>query len=273
VIVGAPRESKPTERLYRVVDLDSGRVAKATDAVVVAAIRDSNLGALQQALDLVAETKLAEAKPDLARIMDDQSLDIEVRLRAAVALATLGDDRGAELVCEAAIRENRQYAVRSLPAVLGEKSAPVLREIVLRFGEEGRLSAGQPMSGLGEKAMPTLIEMLEDRSHPVGQRFAATCVCTIGAPARQAVPALTKILHGHTDTKDLWSMRNTVSSALGSIGPDARSALPLLVKFKDEARAELERVREKYPESKDQIFNSPVWDAEYRYKQAIEAIK
>lgn len=95
VIVSAEMESKPKQRLFRVLNLDSGELSKGGPELVVTALKEVNHGALETALDLAAELELQAAQPHLPGILTDGELPPGVRSRAAVALAALGNSQGA----------------------------------------------------------------------------------------------------------------------------------------------------------------------------------
>ena len=139
--------------------------------------------------------------------------------------------------------EGRYYAIRHLPKLSGEKAAPLLRALVLQLSEDWSLSLWQAMCELGEKAAPTLLEMLGDDSHPQAQRFAVECVWSIGQPCKDAVPVLIKMRRSADQREDQRHMRGRVADALGSIGPESRDALPLLRALANQTEADLTELR------------------------------
>lgn len=85
-----------------------------------------------------------------------------------------------------------------------------------------RSSAISVLGQIGQKAVPTLIDALEDQNPDVRTRAVIT-LGNIGPEAKAAVPALTSAL------KD-QDVRHRAAYALGQIGPAAEPAIPPLIK-------------------------------------------
>lgn len=277
VIVSAEMESKPKQRLFRVLDLDSGELAKGGPEPVVTALKEVNRGALETALDLAAELELQAAQPHLPGILTDGELPPGVRSRAAVALAALGDFQGASYLSNIALETGDDYAVTHLPLLLQEKAAPVIRDVVARHGEKAEHAAWTALRSLeAAAAMPTLIAMLGNEQDPAGQHVAAEVVCSIGATAKQTIPALIAILEGKTVKDERhWRVETIACAALGSIGPDARDAIPALLRFRKRAELRLDEFRARQPDKglNASGFDSNDFEAEYSYRRANEAIE
>ncbi len=115
------------------------------------------------ALVLTAELRLDRAKPFLAGIFADEKTEIESRLRAAVALASMGYRRGGDLMRKIALEKSGAgyYAIEHLPSVIGDEAAPVLCDVVRRYGDDNALAPWQAMHLVsGKAAVPPLLGQL-----------------------------------------------------------------------------------------------------------------
>ena len=250
--------SSSIPRLFRIIDLRTGAVRTGSTADVVRAVADGNRGALDLAFELAAELKLAEAHKDLVRHFNDVGLPMPTRLRAAVALAALGDRRGGDLMKIAALdkastkKVARYYAVRHLPLVLGDLAAPVLCDVVRRFENDFRLPAWQAMHLVpADAAVPALIQLLDEKGSFERQAFAMECLGNKGPDAKTAVPSLIRVLQADDLPSPLVSGHMYAALALGRIGPAAKDALPDLNRIaKARSPSEWERIQKQQPESK-----------------------
>jgi hypothetical protein len=245
-------------RMFRIVDMETGKVRKGTPEVVLTVFSETNLGALDQALDLAAELKFDQAKPDLVRIFLEERLPIETRLRAAVSLATLGDRRGGELMRKVALDDSgpRRYAILNLPRVLGDEAATVLCDVVRRSGKDWSNTAWQAMHSVsGQAAVPPLLNLLRE-GKPECNDFAVECLGNKGPDAKAAVPELIKLLEAaEKSEKRLLSTHRYVAIALGRIGPDAHAALRSLIRLAEShAPEEWEKVKDIQPELRNDHF-------------------
>jgi hypothetical protein len=255
VVVSRPTGFLVGRRLYRIVAMDTGKVPDASPDVILAALADVNRGALDEALDLTAELKLDRAKPDLAKIFADESLALSSRLRAAVALAAIGDRQGRDLLRKSALEnsEQRKYAIAHLPGVLGDDAAIVLCDIMRQGDAAIAAEAMLAMRHVSVRAgVPSLLVLLHEG--PPGCRDAVIeCLEWKAEGAKAAIPDLLKQLETSPRTKEpLWTQK-LAALALGKIGPDAAPALPALVRL-----AERHEPAE-WKELKDQSskFNNP----------------
>ncbi len=268
IIVVGVGGGAPFPRLFRIVDMKSGDVRNGSPDVVLTALSESNIGALKIAISLAAEWKLERAKPDLVKLFSDENIPIDSRLRAAVALATMGDRRGGELMRKVAVEAsgNSDYAISNLGVVLGDIAAPVLCEIVRRFGKDKSDSAWQAMHAQisGKAAVPPLLELLRE-GKPEYVDFAVECLIDKGPDAKAAVPALINLLDFEPKTKLPWLTHRLAATALGRIGPDAEAALPSLIRLaREHAPAEWEKVKASQPELRDRDFGEKTYsDDEY----------
>lgn len=268
VVVGSDSgpEFRRVPRLFRVVDLTTGEVRKADSEVVQRALSELNAGGLEQALELAGELKLERAKGDLVKILDDAKSALDARVRAAVALAAIGDRRGAELMRRTALEKSGPgyYAVSNLPAVLGDEAAPVLCDVVRRHGEKYTLAPWQAMHAVSAKAaVPPLLELLREGKLDA-INFAIECLADKGPEAAVAVPELIKVLNSEPHKSRLLSSHDLAAIALGRIGPAAKEALPTLRRHAEErAPEELKKVLAKVPELQDDHFGGKKYSDDY----------
>src|SRR5262249_16380116 len=210
VVVGSDRgrNDRTIERLFRIVSLDTGKVRPGSQKEIIRALAQGNPGALEFALELTAELELRDAEKLLPPLLANERLPLAVRLRSAVALATLGDRRGGELMTRAALAKgpDQEYAIRYLPDVIRDKAASVLCDAVRPYGQEVDLPAWQAMFAVSSRAgVPELIRLLDERASTAAQNFAADCLGEKGPGARAAIPSLVKILQREAKTDGLLS--------------------------------------------------------------------
>ncbi len=263
---GSGQNDQRIPRLFRIVDLDSGKVREGSPEVVLAALAESNPGALVEATDLAAELKLDRAKADLVRLFSDEATPDLARLHVAVALAALGDRRGGDAMRRAALREPKPsfYAITNLPAVLGDDAAPVLCEVVRRFGDKRTLGPWQAMHEVSARAaVPPLLELLRE-GKPGCVDFAVDCLGDKGPEAKTAVPNLIKLLDREDKPDRLLSTHQHVAIALGKIGPVAEAALPSLIRLAEKhAPGEWNRVKAQTPAPENDHFGGMKYSDDY----------
>ena len=273
-------EKKPKRYYIRVVNLDTGNVRLGSPEDFVTAVAERNRGGLDVALDLVAELKLASARPHLPKHFDDGSLPLESRLRAAVALAVFGDRRGEALMAKSSLEKGpaQLYAVEHLPDLLGNRAAPVLCEAIRRNGEVVHTEAWQAMKRVdAAAAVPALIQLLNDRKSPDGMDYAAECLGDKGPAAKAAIPDLIRLINDRPQTeRPDWTVRLAVM-ALGEIGPDAKESLPLLRKLERESYQAYQMLSLAKKKNSRVPFNDPIedelWSLESFNQDAYKAIR
>jgi hypothetical protein len=233
------------------------------------ALSEGNLGARDQALELVAELQVTQAKPDVVRIFLDDRLAINTRLRACVALAALGDPRGADLMKKAA-SGGRAYAIRYLPTVMGDDAAPVLCEVVRRFGNGCSHLAWDAMRRVAsERGVPLVVEVLRQGHCTACIDFAVECLAIPEWKPNAALPDLIKLLESKPRTRNpLWTQQ-LAAEALGALGPDAEAALPALTRLAEvHARDEWAKVKSHQPVGQRNLFG----DMRYSNDDFVDAI-
>jgi len=254
IVVGGRegRGEKSVPRLFRIVSMETGKASVGSPDEIVTALAEGNTGGLDMALDLAAELKLQRAQKRLPPILSNEQLAKETRLRAAVALAVLGDKRGAGLMSSAALEKSdaQYYALQQAPVVLGEKAAAILCEAVRRYGGRCSHPAWQAMSAVSDAAaVPELVRLLEERGSVESQEFAMECLSRRGPAAKPALPALIRLLREKPPMSNpLLSTHDYAALVLGNIGAGAKDALPVLIRLAETSAAEeWQRVKNSNP--------------------------
>jgi HEAT repeat protein len=230
--------------------MESGKGRDASSDVILTALAEVNPGALEKALELTAELKLDRAKPDLVKILADGAIPLGSRLRAAVALAAMGDRRGSGLVRKSALErcEPRYYAIAQLTGLLGDDAANVLCELMRQGDDDIAAEAALAMRDVSVKAgIPSLLTLLRE-GPPCSLDAVVECLEWKGAASKAAIPDLVKLLETEPRTRNpLWTQQ-LAAMALGKFGPDAAPALPALIRLAERhAPAEWDRVKNHPP--------------------------
>jgi HEAT repeat protein len=190
-------------------------------------------------------SKAASAVPKLAQTaLTDPSSD--VRGYAASALGAIGPaaEPGVEALARLTTDPEPAVARRAIVAI-GEigpravKALPGLRRRLADPDPNFRRIAARALAGLGEKAEPAadeLISRMFNDDDLVVCREAAHALGTIGRPISRVVPALAEMI---ADDEAAPSTRFAAVTALGQIGPSAKSALGPLKEVADDPDANL----------------------------------
>ena len=210
--------------------------------------------------------KVTEAKPDLARIFSDDKLAIETRLRACVALAVLGDRRGADLMKRAIFEEvgGRKYAIRYLPSVIGDDAAAVLCDVVRRGKNRSGLAWDAMHRVSSKRAIPPVLDLLREGHCPACTDFAVECLGIDGWEPEAAIPDLIKLLERKPKTmRPLWTQQ-LAAKALGAIGPEAKATLTALTRLAEtHAADEWAKVKFHQPEQHRNAFGQMQYSDDY----------
>jgi HEAT repeat protein len=218
------------------------------------------------------------AVPALVRAASDSSVLVQVS--ALRALAAIGKPAGAvlervkQIAAMTRVEEVCEAAAMAMYRISGtSKEATIFLQALVTMGRDAQARA-RAASDLGEigarEAVPALIHGLDDSAAAV-RREAAYALGRIGAEAKDALPALEKLLLDQRDdhariacAEALWSiaqrtagipflctlvvrtggdisLRVRAMRALGKMGVRARAALPYLVEAMDEPNVQLRR--------------------------------
>lgn len=94
--------------------MDNGAVRKGDIPDVLRPLQQPIPAARDRALHVIVCAKIEAARPLLPALLDDETLPLSTRIRAATALARLGDERGKKLlekVCQGdGSYEDKSYA-------------------------------------------------------------------------------------------------------------------------------------------------------------------
>ena len=105
-----------------------------------------------------------------------------------------------------------------------KKLIPILVAALADKSSSVGSAAVRAIASLGPEAVPALLEVLKGKKSPVLVIRAAEAIGRIGPQAKTAVPLLVQMLKSSD-----WGMRASAITALGAIGPDAKAALPAIV--------------------------------------------
>ena len=220
----------------RVVNLISGDVRNGRPRDIVRGLASKDPEAVKQALVMAAERRLSDALEGARAVFAHRQTRPDVRLRAAVTLAAMGDRRGAELIRKTAAGQfadaqsaqgwDRQFqravAIESLPEAIGPEALPLL-VAALRNGRADASAAVKALVKLKGESAAALVPMVavsQDRRI----RLAAIGVLgSIGTDAKAAVPSLVAAL-GDDDRL----VRIKAALALARCDPTRKDVLPIL---------------------------------------------
>lgn len=170
------------------------------------------------------------AVPILAGLLSDA----EVRMPALRALEAIGPQCVPALPQVAALVKHEDGFVRiGTACVLGSMGAPAidaLTEAVQDDYPPAALAAGRALLRLGPNALPALpalIGMLDGPDWAI-QEPALKAIAGIGPAAAEAVPHILRNWQGRFPCYSYWM------EPLTAIGPDAKAAVPMLERFREE---------------------------------------
>ncbi|MCS6977979.1 MAG: HEAT repeat domain-containing protein [Gemmatales bacterium] len=205
---------------------DLGKRGLMAIPALVRALEDPDSGVRDEAENALIKFGEAAVPEVLPRLKDPDEF---VRLRAVSVLGRIGPDAKAALADVEMAKSDSSQFVRNAAVEAEFRIRVEAKSLVPLFkdkDEEKRLYAVRACGYLGPLAKPVLPELSQalrtDKSKEV-RREAAKSLAKLGREARDAVPALTAALNDADDTVKIYSLH-----ALAEIGPDARSALPLI---------------------------------------------
>jgi hypothetical protein len=164
--------------LIREVDLGTGKVEAAGAEVLLTRVGKGPVDDQRTALEIAASLKPPGLAEKARAIALDEKADPSLRLGAAVAHHAvtgkpLVPDLFRKYAAAGAPAELRPYAVGNLGAMLGEEALPLLRDAMRGPATDVWHPAQEAFASLGEKAVPTLVEMLLDPQGTPDQRGGA----------------------------------------------------------------------------------------------------
>jgi HEAT repeat protein len=219
-----------------------GQLGAATSLRALPVMKDALEKERDMRVRIAVLEALGEMGPNAAPLLRKTLIaepSASLRLAAAKALHRMGAQAASAVpeLTRAARDEDpivRQAAALAL-AQIGPKATPGLLRL-LKFGEtpQERRIAARSLGAIGLKAateaLPTLIDSLRDPDKTVQQ----AALVAMGKMGPSAVPPLTQTLQQNT----WWRARWYAAQGLAQIGPEARSAIPALVRaLKDSNRS------------------------------------
>jgi HEAT repeat protein len=174
-------------------------------------------------------------------VFRDEEATVQDRRNAAEALAAFGPAASAaapQLIAALHDPELKTVAIAALSRMnaFRERHVPILieqfiNECCLPFIPRDSLARGTTAGGalvrVGEPAVPALINVLRS-TNSAAQAGAVSALGLVGPQARTAVPWLIRILEHPEVPDDREPLAYRAVQALGQIGPDAVSAVPAL---------------------------------------------
>lgn len=137
----------------------------------------------------------------------------------------------------------RRGAAEALGAVGGDAKVTIaaLAKALKDSDVEVIAAASVSLSKYGKQAVPTLQKALADTDNQVRQH-AAEAIAKIGPDAKDAVPVLIKAFQSEAPARRRGdnSVKASYVEALGAIGPDAKDAIPIFEAFLAERNADRE---------------------------------
>jgi HEAT repeat protein len=211
-------------------DLGSG--AKAAVPQLTAALASKDAQLRWRAVRALGMTGDAKAIDTVRKAASDA--DAGVRAQAIFALGRLGAKDDATITTivarvtdpDAAVRRATVAALRSL-----REQRDKIRPLIVKVLEDSDPSVVMPaLHTLAEGGAEVVPSMIEALGHKEACYWACLVLAEIGPAAKDAVPALVKVL-----ADERPEVRIQALVALGEIGPDARSASTAVAKAMDDA--------------------------------------
>ncbi|HQR05770.1 MAG TPA: HEAT repeat domain-containing protein [Gemmatales bacterium] len=183
----------------------------------------------------------ADDSTDLKQLLIDLKTNEGVKKRKAVKQITIMGSaaKAAAPSLINLLERDRDALVRRGAAealgVVGGDAKPTIAALAKAMNDsdlEVMTVASVSLSKYGKQAVPVLQEALADKDNQV-RRHAAEALAKIGPDAKDAVPDLLKAYQ--SEGKQMKRNTNTVKAsfveALGAIGPDAKEAIPIFEAF------------------------------------------
>lgn len=230
LIIAALKDSDSRVRSESARTLGALSDPRATDALT-GALGDQSADVRVEAIYALGRMKDSRALGPLTSLLSDR--DARVSLAAAESLARLGDSRATRVLIDSL--SNADWRVRSratqvLARVASEGSLDqAVGPLAMALSDKDpvvRFYAAEALTGIGERAVPSLVEVFRSPRESDRDR-AARVLWRIGAPA---VDPLTAVLQDRSSTPE---MRSASARTLGMIG-DKRSIKGLALVLKDE---------------------------------------
>lgn len=192
----------------------------------------------------------ADESTELKQLLSDLKGNEAVKKRKAVKqIATMGNSAKSAVPTLVWLLDKdrdvlvRRGAAEALGAISGDPKPTInaLSKAMKDSDVEVIAAASVSLSKYGKQAMPTLQKALTDSDKEV-RRNAAEAITKIGPDAKDAVPALLKAYQseGPAVRRGNNSVKASYVEALGAIGPDAKEAIPVFEKFLEERNADRE---------------------------------
>jgi len=249
-----PSIVEPVIRPFRTINLKSGQVKDGTAETVLRALSSTHdESALNVAIEVTIERAFPETRTALIRILNSADRTTRTRLRAAIALAKLGDRRGKDLVVNTAFSDAPEsyFAISGLPYAFGDKAAAALCEHVERYSDRDCEPARRAMFLIDSTAaVPALTALLERSPDRRSVDFALKSLGDKGREASTALSQIIAMLDPRGARQVALATKKLAARALGRMGADAEPALSDLIRLaKQFSPEELHRASRKVREN------------------------
>jgi HEAT repeat protein len=204
---------------------------------LIAALADPNPFVRGTAAMVLADygQKAAEVLPHLERLLQDDEF---IRVTAVHAVLCIAPGRTEELtpLLTEALSSGDKTVRQRAAQVLGEIPAAgtiAIQSLVQALGDEDefvRLTVLNSLNNIGTAAAPAtsaLVKILADSDDIIERGFAALVLGSIGLPAEEALPQLTRCLQEPGDTPARIYFRLKVADALWRISGEADHLLQM----------------------------------------------
>ncbi|MEN6449155.1 MAG: HEAT repeat domain-containing protein [Thermoguttaceae bacterium] len=203
-----------------------GKIGPAAIPAIMELLKDKDVQCRWAAVSALKEVGSA-AVPVLVRSLKNKSLNSDEVFAVEMALGRIGSPAVSTLV--ECLNNPAAYVRCRAASALREagppKSAiPALSKMLREREERTQYAAAMALVRLGKAAIPALLDVLKERS--AGAWYAADALGKIGPEARTAVPILTELLRDKNRR-----IRLSAASALADIDPKAEVTMPVLVEL------------------------------------------
>ncbi len=248
-LVAQMQSTVPKERARAVIDLrDFGQSAAAAVPALMLALDDPDSFVRQTAIRTLSWMGPAAkpAVPKLITMLQDEKRPEGVRIQVLIAFCQLGATARAATptllkLAKGSNVDQAIMAVSTLAHVAKDEDAPVpvLLELLKHPNASMRSRAAAALGRLGkqpEVVVPAILELLKrDKAKPAKGKddtrdLILGGLCYFGPRAKPALPIILEIL---SKEEDDFMIVTRCLRLLETIGPDAKEALPALLKFSE----------------------------------------
>ncbi|MGA2090635.1 MAG: HEAT repeat domain-containing protein [Endomicrobiales bacterium] len=228
-LVEALRDTNSTIRYNAAFSLVNSTDASFAVPVLIKALKDEDVVFRRNAAEALGRIGSAakSAVPGLIEAVRDS--DADVRYNAVEALGHIGPDAksavpGLITALKDTDANNRFQAFRALAAI-GPSAVPILIKSLGDDNNAVSANAAEALGKIGKVSVPDLTKAVQDTALNRNiRRLAAKILGWIGPDAKTAVPVLAAVLNDPD-----WGVRDNAIFALSQIGPEVQPAISELI--------------------------------------------